>query len=177
MGRQDDACWRCGARVRHVRLSGRQTHDATPPRARRPERSDARSRLARRRRARPRLASRAVIALEVDEGGRADPLPSRAEDRARWQAERLDAKRRQKQALRELAAAIDVGDAAYRRLCDRLDEFGARLALVRLTLDTAPTGRPVRHASKDESMAVCTSRRSPRQPQIVSLRVADGVAI
>ena len=95
----------------------------------------------------------------------------------RWQAERLDANRREKQQLRELAAAIDVGDAAYRRLRDRLDDFGTRLAVVRLTLSTTPAGRPVGHASTDESVAVSTSRRSPRQPQVVSLRVAGGVAI
>jgi len=157
MGRQEDACWRCGARVRHVHLSGRQAHDALPPR-----------RL---------CASRAVVARAVHEAGRADPLPSRAEDHARWRAERLDAKRRQKQQMRELAAAIDAGDAAYRRLRDRLDDFSIRLAAVRRTLVTTPAGRPVGHASKHETEAASTSRRSSRQSQVMSLRVADGVAI
>ena len=177
MGRQEDSCWRCGARVRHVHLSGRQTHDAIPPPARGPEHSDALSSLVRRRRAGHQFASRAVVALELHEAGRADPLPCRAEDHARWQAERLDAKRRQKQQLRELAAAIDVGDAAYRRLRDRLDDFGTRLAVVRLTLCATPAGRPVEHASNTENEAVSTSRRSSRQPQVTSLRVAERVAI
>ena len=177
MGRQEDACWRCGARVRHVHFSGRQAHDATPAPARRPEHSDALSGLVRRGRAGRRCASRAVVAPEIHEAAQADPLPSRAADHARWQAERLDARRRQKQQLRELAAAIDVGDAAYRRLRDRLDDFGTRLAVVRLTLSTTPTGRPVGHASKEENESVSTSRRSSRQPQVTSLRVAQGVAI
>jgi len=168
MGRQEDACWRCGARVRHVHLSGRPTQYAIPAPARGPEQ---------RRRAGHRLAARAVVALAVHEAGRADPLPSRAEDHARWQAERHDAKRRQKQHLRELAATIETGDAAYRRLRDRLDDFGTRLAVVRRTLSTTPAGRPVGNLSKDETAAVSTSRRSSRQPQAISLRVADGVAI
>ena len=154
MGRQEDACWRCGVRVRHVHFSGRRTHDAIPSAARRPEYSDALSCRVRRRRAGRRFASRAVVALEVHEAGRADPLPSRAEDHVRWQAERLDANRRRKQRLRELAAAIEIGDAAYRRLRDRLDDFGTRLAVVRLTLSTTPAGRPVGHASKAETEAV-----------------------
>ena len=170
MGRQEDACWRCGARVRHVHFSGRRTQYAIPAPARGPEHSDAASGAT-------DWRLRAVVALEVHEAGRADPLPSRAEDHARWQAERHDAKRRQKQHLRELAAAIETGDAAYRRLCDRLDDFGTRLAVVRRTLSTTPAGRPVGHASKDETEAVSASRRSSRQPQAMSLRVADGVAI
>ena len=177
MGRQEDACWRCGAGVRHVHFSGRRTHDAISPPARGPEHSDALSRLVRRRRAGHWFASRAVGAVAVPEAGRAAPLPSRAEDHARWRAERLDAKRRQKQQLRELAAAIDVGDAAYRRLRDRLDDFGTRLAVVRLTLSTTQAGHPAGHAPKDETDAVSTSRRSSRLPQVMSLRVADGVAI
>ena len=118
-----------------------------------------------------------MVALKIHEAGRADPLPSRAEDHARWQAERRDAERRQRQQLRELTAAIDVGDAAYRRLYDRLDDFGTRLVKVRLTLSTAPAGGPVRPASREETEAVSTSRRSSRQPQAMSWRVADGVAI
>jgi len=35
---------------------------------------------------------------------------------------------------RELAAAIAVGDARYRRLSRRLDEFGTRLRAVRAAL-------------------------------------------
>jgi hypothetical protein len=162
MARQEDACWRCGAGVRHVHVTGRRTHDAIlPP----PRRADH------------RLAPRAAVALEVRDAGRANPLPSRAEQCARWRAERLDANRRQKRQARELAAAIDVGDAAYRRLRQRLDDFGTRLAVVRLTLSASPAGHAGGHASKDETEAVSTSRRSPRQPQLKSLRLADGVAI
>jgi len=176
MGRQEDACWRCGARVRHVHVSGRRTHDAILPPPRAPE-QDALACLVRRRRADHRLASRAAVALEVREAGRANPLPSRAEQHARWRAERLDANRRQKEQARELAAAIDVGDAAYRRLRQRLDDFATRLAVVRLTLSATPGGRAGGHASKDETGAVSTSRRSSRQPQLKSFRVADGVAL
>ena len=125
MGRQEDVCWRCGARVRHVRLRGRHAHDPLRPLP---------SGRVTRRRAGYRSASRPVAALEVRGAGRADPLPSRAEEQARWQSDRLDAERRRKQALSELAAAIEVGDAAYRRLRERLDDFSTRLALVRLTL-------------------------------------------
>ena len=145
MSRQEDACWRCGASVRHVHVSGRRTHDAILPPPRAPE-QDAPACLVRRRR-----ASRAAIAPEVREARGAKPLPSRAEQRARWWAERLDANRRQKQQAGELAAAIDDGDAAYRRLRERLDDFGTRLAVVRLTLSATPARRAGGHASNDEA--------------------------
>jgi hypothetical protein len=160
--------------VRHVHFSGRQTHDAIPPPARGPEHSDALSCLLGRRRA----DHQSLVALKVPEAGRAeDPQPSRADDHARWQAERLDAQRRQKQHLRELAAAIETGDAAYRQLCDRLDDFGTRLAVVRRRLSTSPAGRPVGAASSDGIEAVSRTRRSSRQPQVLSLRAADGLAV
>ena len=57
---------------------------------------------------------------------------------ARWQAERLDAERRQARRLRELDAAIAAGDTTYHRLSDRLEDFGARLAGVRVALSAAP---------------------------------------
>jgi hypothetical protein len=125
IGRQEDACWRCGARLRHVDCSGRHP-------------SAANLRPMRRRRARQR-----PVTLDVRKTRPADARPSRAEDQARRHAERLDAKRRQEQRLRELVAAIDVGEDAYRRLCDRLDDFDVRLASVRRRLSTKD--RP-RHA-------------------------------
>ena len=140
IGRQEDGCWRCGARVRHIRCSGRHTDAAIPP----PVRS---------RGARPRL-----VAREVQAARPADPLPSRAEDHARRQAERLDARRRQEQHLRELVAAISAGDVAYRRLCDRLDDFDARLAVVRRTLSTTPAARPVARTAKDRTEAFVVDR-------------------
>ena len=94
----------------------------------------------------------------------------------RWQAERLNARRRQKQQLQALAAAIDRGDAGYRRLRDSLDDFGARLAVVRRTLSTTPAGRPGGHAWKGDTAAVSTARRGSRRPHVMCVRVADGVA-
>ena len=177
MGRQEDACWRCGACVGHVHFSGRQPHDAIPTSARRPDHNGALSALVRRRRAGRRSASRAAVALEVHETCPAVPAPSRAEDHARWQSERLHAAKRAKQDMRDLAVAIELGDAGYRRLCYRLDDFGTRLAVVRLTLSKTPAGRPASPASKDETEAVSTSTRRSRQPQAMPLRVADGVAV
>ena len=120
MSRQEDACWRCGARVRHVELRGRQTHYLLP------------------RPARPRSRVTRSPAPRGSPSRAWDALPSRAESHARWQAERSDAERRQQQAGRELATAIGAGDAAYRRLSDRLEDFGARLAAARLTLRLSP---------------------------------------
>jgi hypothetical protein len=157
--------------VRHVHFSGRQAHDAIPPPTRTPEHSVALSRLVRRR------AHHRFVALEIHAAGRADPRPSRAEDHARWQAERLDAEWRQEQHLRELAAAIDVGDAAYRRLCERLDDFDTRLAAARRTLSATPAGRPGARAPKDGAEAATASRHRPGQPQVMSVRVADGIAV
>jgi hypothetical protein len=37
---------------------------------------------------------------------------------------------------------MDVSDAIWRRLHDRLDEYGARLAVVRLKLYRAQSSRP-----------------------------------
>lgn len=71
--------------------------------------------------------------------------PSRAEDHARWQHERAEARSRATDATRELAAAIDVGDADYRRLRQGLDDYGTRLEAVRARLVPAPRlvlGRP-----------------------------------
>jgi hypothetical protein len=67
-----------------------------------------------------------------------DALPRRAETPARGEAERADAERRRQQAGRDLAAAIRDADAAYRRLSDRLEDFGARLAAARVTLRLSP---------------------------------------
>lgn len=78
--------------------------------------------------------------------------------------------------MHDLAVVIELGDAGYRRLCSRLDDFGTRLAVVRLTLSNTPARRPASPASKDETEPVSTSRRRSRQPQALPLRVADGVA-
>jgi hypothetical protein len=120
MSRQEDACWRCGARVRHVELRGRQVHHGMPRPARPP------------RRVTRRLASHGSASR------RQDALPSRAVIHARSQAERAAGERRQQQAQHELATAIGAGDAAYQRLSDRLDDFGTRLAAARLTLRLSP---------------------------------------
>jgi hypothetical protein len=57
--------------------------------------------------------------------------PRRAEDFARRRRERVEARAHAQHAARDLAAAIDVGDAGYRRLRRRLDDFGTRLEVVR----------------------------------------------
>jgi len=108
--------------------------------------------------ARSRGASHRVAVLEVHAARPADPHPSRAEDHARRQAERLDARRRQERHLRELVAAIEAGDAAYRRLCDRLAAFDARLAVVQRTLSTTPAARPVAHAAPDRAETYVVDR-------------------
>jgi hypothetical protein len=79
--------------------------------------------------------------------------------------------------MRDLAAAIEFGDAGYRRLCRRLDCFGTWLAVVRLRLSTARAGRSASLASKDETVAVSTSARRSRQPRAMPLRIADGGAV
>jgi hypothetical protein len=174
LGRQEDACWRCGEAVRHVHFSGHRPNDPAPPSARRPHHSDALASGVRR----GRSAARAVVAFEVRESRPVEPqpVPCRAEDLARRRAQRLDAERRRRQELRELAAAIDRGDAAHRRLCERLDEFGARLAVVRLTLSTMPVGGPPRIPASAEVAAVATARRRSRQREAMRLRTADGAA-
>ncbi len=58
----------------------------------------------------------------------------RAEDHARWQHERADARDHATQVELELTDAIEVGDAAYRRLRRRLDEYGTRLDAVHARL-------------------------------------------
>jgi hypothetical protein len=71
--------------------------------------------------------------------------PSRAEDHARWQRERVEVRSRSKDVARELAAAIDAGEDGYRRLRQDLDDYGTRLEAVRVRLVPAPRlvlGRP-----------------------------------
>jgi hypothetical protein len=62
------------------------------------------------------------------------PGPSRADNCARWRRERADSRSRANRSTRALAAAIDVGDARYRRLCRRLDDYGTRLGAARVKL-------------------------------------------
>ena len=64
--------------------------------------------------------------------------PSRAEDHTRWQRERAGARDRTTQVMLALTAAIDVGDAACRRLQLRLDAYGSRLDAVHARLYRAP---------------------------------------
>jgi hypothetical protein len=64
--------------------------------------------------------------------------PSRAEDHTRWQRERAGARDRTTQVMPALTAAIDVGDAACRRLQLRLDAYGSRLDAVHARLYRAP---------------------------------------
>ena len=163
MGGQEDSCWRCGRPARRTYLRpGRGSNAAQRP-ARRPPHNDAVSCLARRRRAgrvadRERRASASAGSASAvplrggststtaagrrrQETGGTDPTPTRAEQHARWQHERADARKRAKQLARDLAAAIHAGDVTYRRLSRGLDDYGTSLALVRLRLCGPPATR------------------------------------
>ena len=93
----------------------------------------------------PRVGPRAAMPCALPSDGAEPPSDPRCERCSRSSCA-SPAERRQAQLLRELAAAIDVGDAAYRRLCDRLDDFGNRLTVVRLALCPTAAGRPAVHA-------------------------------
>jgi hypothetical protein len=55
-----------------------------------------------------------------------------AEECSRRRREHLADHARTEHAARELTAAIDAGDAGYRRLRRRLDAYGTRLSAVRV---------------------------------------------
>jgi hypothetical protein len=78
----------------------------------------------------------AVLPSDRSEGSVA--APSRAEDHTRWLCERAEARDRARQVTRELTAAIDLGNAGYRRLRLRLDAYGARLDAVHARLYRDP---------------------------------------
>ena len=70
--------------------------------------------------------------------------------------------------MRELAAAIEVGDAGYRRLGSRLDDFGTRLTVVRLRLVPVPAGTsspgaPTRTTVTRDSRQVSGATSRPRR--------------
>jgi hypothetical protein len=56
--------------------------------------------------------------------------PTRADDCARWRRERAEGRARCERTARALATAIDDGDARYRGLRRRLDDFGLRVEAV-----------------------------------------------
>ena len=168
LGRQEDACWRCGAPVPHERFSGGPGPCAAH--WRRPRNSEALSASVRRRRASRVHDGRSRDGtLESNGHGAADAAPSRAEDHARWTRERAEASKRARTLTRELAAAIDIGDANWRQLHDRLDEYGARLAVVRLrlyrgaiesaALATLAPAQSIRAALPDHLLAPVSSGR------------------
>jgi hypothetical protein len=64
--------------------------------------------------------------------------PSWAEDHARRRRERTEARRRTKDATRELTVAVDAGEAGYRRLRRELEDYGSRLEAVRSRLAPGP---------------------------------------
>jgi hypothetical protein len=61
-------------------------------------------------------------------------IPSRAENRARWQRERAEAHSRSQHAVRDLDTAIEVGERSYRRLRHRLDDYGTKFEAARSRL-------------------------------------------
>jgi hypothetical protein len=81
---------------------------------------------------------RRAAAVPPHRSGGSAAAPSRAEEHTRWQRERAGARDRTTQVTLELTAAIDVGDAAYRRLRLRLDEYGTRLDAVHARLYRDP---------------------------------------
>jgi hypothetical protein len=136
MSRQEVTCWKCGARVRSSSSYGgssrcRRTRRAPHPRLR--AHSSAAMRSLRPGSARRRAAVVAPPTDRVAAAGR-----SRADDHARWQRERTEARSRTNGATRELAAAIAAGDARCRRLHQDLDDYGTRLEAVRVRLVKAP---------------------------------------
>ena len=140
IGRQEDACWRCGARVRHVHCSGRHTRRCDSSAGAQPRRAPAT------RRARGPSGQAGGSAAEPSGGPR--PPAGRT---PRRQAAPGAAPARARRGDR-------AGDVAYRRLCDRLDDFDARLAAVRRTLSTTPAARPVAHTAKDRTEAFVVDR-------------------
>jgi hypothetical protein len=117
---QEDTCWRCGARVRRADVPQRRTSSRRQRTRRGPHRS------------RPASTPLSHARRRGKDGPPAGP--SRAEDHARWQHERTDARDRDRQVELELADAVEAGDAAYRRLRRRLDEYGTRLDAVHARL-------------------------------------------
>ena len=147
MGHQEDACWRCGAPVRHEQF----THGPGPyaVHMRRSRHSGAFSAFVSRRRAN-RVDHDGSQAARVSHWhGAVDAAPSRAEDHAAGQQERAEANRRAELLKGELAAAIaPAGNASYRGLRHRLDEFGTELALARLRLCNVPTTSRISRVSR-----------------------------
>jgi hypothetical protein len=115
-GRQEAICWRCGAVARHGHRSPRSAY--------RRQRSPRGSHRIHRVGATVSTRGRRPIASKGAAG------PTRADDRARWQHECSEAHAVTVHSTRDLATAIAVGDAGYRRLRQRLDDFGTRLAAV-----------------------------------------------
>lgn len=77
--------------------------------------------------------------------GHAAAGPSHAEDYARRQRERAEARSRTRRMTRELAVAIDAAEAGYSGLRRRLNDYGSGLEAVRARLSQGP--RPVLGAS------------------------------
>ena len=128
--RQEDTCWRCGARVRRTHSS--PLRESTTHYRKRPGRQH---------RTAPLLVPRAHLRRRSPSHAASS---RRAEDHARWQHERGDARDHAAQVELELTDAIDVGDAAYRRLRRRLDEYGTRLDAVHARLYGDPSARASR---------------------------------
>ena len=142
--RQEDTCWRCGARVRRaqslpLRESSTALQEGTPAAAPNGAALSYRGRTLRRRSPGHAASSR------------------RAEDHARWQHERGDARDHAAQVELELTDAIDVGDAAYRRLRRRLDEYGTRLDAVHARLYGTPRLAQPARAGDDTYVCVATA--------------------
>ena len=132
-GCQEDRCWRCGATVRRAGSSRRGLHRTPLCRGRlRVVASAPRAPLRR------GSGMRRAAAVPSRRSGGSAAAPSRAEDHTRWQRERVGARDRTRQVTLELTAAIDVGDAAYRRLRLRLDKYGTRLDAVHARLYRDP---------------------------------------
>lgn len=129
MSRQELTCWRCGARVRSSSRYGSSSRGGKTRRG--PHSLRWRVSVQRRPHVVPPRTHRVAATG-----------PSWAEEHARRQRERAEARSRTKDVTRELEDAIEAGDAGYRRLRRKLDDYGTRLEAVRVRLVPAPRVAP-----------------------------------
>jgi hypothetical protein len=121
MGCQEDTCDRCGAHLRRAHRGPSSWHQL-------PRHGPERVRRAGAHRRGP-VTQRVV----------ADP--AWADDFARRRREHAEGRAHAAEDARELATAIEAGDATYGRLSRRLDDFGARVDVVRARQADSPAHR------------------------------------
>ena len=153
-------------RVRHVHFSVLDAR-AIPPPAGPSTETHCPDRL---RRERTTIDSASSGAREVHEAGTELSATEPSGGPAKVGRPNVSSQQRRSKNWASTPAAIDVGDAAYRRLRERLTTRN-RLAVVRLTLSQPKPARRWAHASKHETEAVYHPEAQIRQPSQV-MRVA-----